>query len=63
MSVMYFHVHFMLMSDGGTKHVTQTGAPVVDIDGFKIEDFSLYWNDDSKNCSKLMSGSFWMKAA
>jgi len=42
MSVMYFHVHFMLMSDGGTKHVTQTGAPVVDIDGFKIEDFSLY---------------------
>jgi len=47
MSLMYFHVHFMLMFGGGTKHVTQTGATVVNIDGFKIE-----------NCSRLMSGPF-----
>jgi len=42
MSVMYFHIHYMLMFGGGTKHVAQTGASVGDIDGFKIENCSLY---------------------
>ena len=60
---MYLHIHFMLVSDGGMTRVTQTGATVVDIDGCKIEDFSLYWNDDSKNCSSIMSGPFWLKGA
>jgi hypothetical protein len=37
-SVMYFHFHLILMSDGGTKHLTQTGATVVDSDVCKAED-------------------------
>jgi hypothetical protein len=58
MSVMYFLFHFMLMSDCGMTRVTQTGATVIDIDGCKIEDASPYRNDDSKNCSRLVSGPF-----